>query len=88
MLRDFLDFAMVLKGVLYNAVFRRNSTYAAFIVAGAVMGEKFLNDVVDSHWRESNRGVRASSFPSFASFIPSSCIFQKLFIDQEFSKSQ
>jgi hypothetical protein len=27
-------------------------------VAGAVLGEKFLNDVVDSNWRESNKGVR------------------------------
>jgi hypothetical protein len=50
--------AMVLKGFLYNTVFRRNSTYAAFIVAGAVLGEKFLNDVVDSRWQESNKGVR------------------------------
>jgi hypothetical protein len=49
---------MVLKGFLYNTVFRRNSTYAAFIVAGAVLGEKFLNDVVDSSWQESNKGVR------------------------------
>ena len=50
--------AMVLKGFLYNTVFRRNSTYAAFIVAGAVLGENFLNDVVDSRWQESNKGVR------------------------------
>ena len=57
--------AMVLKGFLYNTVFRRNSTYAAFIVAGAVLGEKFLNDVVDSHWRDSNKGVRltAEAYP-------------------------
>lgn len=49
--------SMVLKGFLYNTVFRRNSTYAAFIVAGAVVGEKFLNDVVDSQWKAANKGV-------------------------------
>jgi hypothetical protein len=56
---------MVLKGFLYNTVFRRNSTYAAFIVAGAVLGEKFLNDVVDANWRESNKGVRYLPHNSF-----------------------
>jgi hypothetical protein len=91
---------MVLKGLLYNTVFRRNSTYAAFIVAGAVLGEKFLNDVVDSHWRDSNRGVwlpvlvfaLCSVFASSARFFHDvfliSYIFQKLFNDQEFAKSQ
>ena len=57
--------SMVLKGFLYNTVFRRNSTYAAFIVAGAVVGEKFLNDVVDSQWKAANKGVS----PSFSFFL-------------------
>ena len=61
---------MVLKGFLYNTVFRRNSTYAAFIVAGAVLGEKFLNDVVDSNWRESNKGVRCLPHNSFVALLP------------------
>ena len=95
---------MVLKGFLYNTVFRRNSTYAAFIVAGAVLGEKFLNDVVDSHWRDSNKGVRLCAHRSlvFCSSVPSllhpyafygtcsfmSHLFQKLFNDQEFAQSK
>ena len=61
---------MVLKGFLYNTVFRRNSTYAAFIVAGAVLGEKFLNDVVDANWRESNKGVRCLPHNSFVALLP------------------
>ncbi len=96
--------AMVLKGLLYNTVFRRNSTYAAFIVAGAVLGEKFLNDVVDSHWRDSNKGVRSCAHRPFVfcSSVPSllhpcafhasrffmSHLFQKLFNDQEFAQSK
>ena len=92
---------MVLKGFLYNTVFRRNSTYAAFIVAGAVLGENFLNDVVDSNWRESNKGVRApqficcsssvlfaASFYAVRRALVISHPFQKLFNDQEFAQSK
>jgi hypothetical protein len=61
--------SMVLKGFLYNTVFRRNSTYAAFIVAGAVLGEKFLNDVVDSQWQAANKGVWPAT-PSSSYFAP------------------
>jgi hypothetical protein len=95
---------MVLKGFLYNTVFRRNSTYAAFIVAGAVVGEKFLNDVVDSQWKATNKGVCCSFLLLFVApfclkvasdplifFVCCSTfshIVQKLFNDQEFAQSK
>ena len=44
---------MVLKGFLYNTVFRRNSTYAAFIVAGAVLAK--LRKTNEDDMEEGNR---------------------------------
>jgi hypothetical protein len=44
--------------VLYNTVFRRNSTYLAFIVAGGFGAERVINRGGDYVWDEINKGVR------------------------------
>ena len=48
---------MVLSG-LYNAVFRRTSTFALAIVVGAVFFERAFDVCTDSYFRNINRGVR------------------------------
>jgi ubiquinol-cytochrome c reductase subunit 9 len=35
---------------------RRNSVYVGFIIAGAFVGERALNGVIDSMWESSNKG--------------------------------
>jgi ubiquinol-cytochrome c reductase subunit 9 len=41
---------------LYKTFMRRNSVYIGFIFAGAFVGEKLLNGVIDSAWESSNKG--------------------------------
>ena len=43
-------------GNLYNAVFRRSSTYGIVIVAGAFMFERFFDPFVDGLWSRQNQG--------------------------------
>ena len=52
------------RGFLYNSVFKRNSTYAAFIVAGAVVGENFVHKFFDNLWEDSNKGVSLHPAPA------------------------
>lgn len=42
---------------LYNTLLKRNSTFIATIVIGAVVAEGVVNWAVDSAWDRANRGV-------------------------------
>eukprot|EP00894_Picocystis_sp_ML_P004422 jgi/Pico_ML_1/54939/g76.t1 len=41
---------------LYRTVMKRNSTYLAFVLCGAFLGEKALSGTVDALWEKNNRG--------------------------------
>jgi hypothetical protein len=45
----------------YLSIFRRNSTWIGFIVAGAFIADSFTDGVVNSFWNANNRGVCSSS---------------------------
>jgi len=40
----------------YKLVMKRNSTYIAFVFAGAFVGERILNGGMDSWWESRNKG--------------------------------
>eukprot|EP00891_Asterochloris_glomerata_P000115 jgi/Astpho2/115/Aster-x0892 len=40
----------------YNLFMKRNSTYIAFVFAGALVGERVFNSAFDSMWEANNRG--------------------------------
>eukprot|EP00294_Goniomonas_avonlea_P010323 CAMPEP_0114539222 /NCGR_PEP_ID=MMETSP0114-20121206/125_1 /TAXON_ID=31324 /ORGANISM="Goniomonas sp, Strain m" /LENGTH=60 /DNA_ID=CAMNT_0001723315 /DNA_START=21 /DNA_END=203 /DNA_ORIENTATION=+ len=44
-----------LRSIAYNAIFRRNSTYVGFIIAGAVVGEQIVDKVFDDFWESHNK---------------------------------
>ncbi len=76
----------------YNLIFKRNSTYVAFIIGGAVLGEAAVHKVFDQIWENNNKGVRTIDFLSFcleyfADFTHSTFSNpQKLFQHQEWAK--
>eukprot|EP00276_Gloeochaete_wittrockiana_P007614 CAMPEP_0184650910 /NCGR_PEP_ID=MMETSP0308-20130426/8480_1 /TAXON_ID=38269 /ORGANISM="Gloeochaete witrockiana, Strain SAG 46.84" /LENGTH=65 /DNA_ID=CAMNT_0027084769 /DNA_START=50 /DNA_END=247 /DNA_ORIENTATION=- len=45
-----------LNRLVYDTVFKRNTTYMLFILAGAVVGEYAVNKVGDSFWEKQNEG--------------------------------
>ena len=55
-----------MRNMLYNAVFRRNSTYVAFTLTGAVVGDYVFQGVFDGIWNMKNRGVYPPLQPASA----------------------
>lgn len=48
---------MALVRSLYNAVFRRTSTFVLAAVAGGVVFERFFDKWIDDLWENQNQGV-------------------------------
>ena len=46
-----------LRSIAYNTLFKRNSVYVGFIIAGAVAGEAVVDNIFDSAWENQNKGV-------------------------------
>ena len=42
---------------IYNALFRRTSTFALTIVVGAVLFERVFDQALDNHYERVNQGV-------------------------------
>lgn len=54
----------------YFSIFRRNSTWIGFIVAGAFVTEFFSEGFTNTIWNANNRGVRVPRAPP-SRFVPS-----------------
>ena len=49
---------MAVGRALYNALFRRTSTFALTILVGGIVFERAYDSWVDSVWERMNKGVR------------------------------
>ncbi len=48
-------------GTLYRTVFQRSSSYAAFVLVGAIVVDTVYSGFANSLWEAANRGVRCRS---------------------------
>ena len=61
---------MALGGTVYNALFKRTSTFALTVIVAGVLFERIYDSWADSTWERMNRGVRPwSQFALLLFFI-------------------
>lgn len=60
---------MSLPSTIYNALFRRTSTFAMTIVATAFVFERGFDMGIDYLWRTNNKGVRWTNTNKFSCFV-------------------
>ncbi|GAQ85124.1 ubiquinol-cytochrome c reductase subunit 9 [Klebsormidium nitens] len=48
----------------YRVLMKRNSVYVAFILVGALAGERVINYSIDKVWEANNKGKRFEDIPN------------------------
>jgi hypothetical protein len=50
---------MSLSSTVYRKVYKRNTLYLSYILAGAILGEAVYHSTMDGIWTSWNKGVRS-----------------------------